>query len=302
LLSNQDFIRLSLETNLFFQRIMKEHLFFIEISLAPVETALISEAKALKEGFEQLLSETVHYADRAVSENVINSNEMVTPYTLRAEEMNSMLTGAGINTEITRAEYELTGLASFPESYFRESSESVVSNLNQRSMSLLERVIGFQKRLISLVSGCKIFITMYNEMLDHITHEAEYYMVLLKNLQNRELPKRTLCEELNFWNHLMAEHASFIDGMLDPSERDLKETARNFAEGFEKLVRECIRMAENRIIRESLQLTDGIRDFKRAGTEGILRCRIKSIIPPLLADHVLREANLYLRLLRTMNQ
>ena len=58
MLSNQEFIRISLETNLFFQRIMKGHSFFIEISLTPVETALIAEAEALKEGFEQLLAET----------------------------------------------------------------------------------------------------------------------------------------------------------------------------------------------------------------------------------------------------
>ena len=44
-------------------------------------------------------------------------------------------------------------------------------------------------------------------------------------------------------------------------------------------------------------LTQKFRDFKRAGVEGIETCRIKSIILPLLADHFLREANHYLRLL-----
>jgi len=301
LLSNQEFIRISLEINLFFQRIMKEHMFFIETSLSPVETAYIAEANALKEGFEHLLSETVYYANRAISISVINSNELVTPYTLRAEEVNSRLTGAGINTGITEAEYELVGLSSFPGDYYRGSSELIVSDLNQRTMNLLERVINFKKRILALAGGCKIFINLYDELLDHLIHEANYYMETLKSLQNKELPKQTLCEELNFWNHLMGEHALFIDGMLDPSERDLKGTARTFAQGFEKLVKECIRTAENQIKRESLQLTDGIRNFKRAGTEGILGCRIKSIIPPLLADHVLREANHYLRLLRMMN-
>ena len=44
-------------------------------------------------------------------------------------------------------------------------------------------------------------------------------------------------------------------------------------------------------------LTQKFRDFKQAGVEGIETCKIKSIILPLLADHVLREANHYLRLL-----
>ena len=40
------------------------------------------------------------------------------------------------------------------------------------------------------------------------------------------------------------------------------------------------------------------RDFKEAGVKGINNCEIKSIIVPLLADHVLREANHYLRILK----
>lgn len=301
MLSNQEFIIISLETNLFFQRIMKEHMLFIEISLTPVERSLIAEAGALKEEYEELLSETVYYANRAVSTSVINSNELVTPYTLRAEEATSRLTGASINTEITKAEYQLVGLPSFPGNYFRESSESIVSDLNQKSMDLVEKVINFQKRLLALSTGCKIFTTLYDEILDHITHEAEYYLEILKALRNKELPKRTLCEELNFWNHVMGGHASFIDGMLDPSERNLKQTARTFEEGFERLTKGCNRTTENQVKRESLPLTEEIRNFKRSATEGILRCSIKSIIPPLLADHVLREANYYLRLLRMMN-
>ena len=39
--------------------------------------------------------------------------------------------------------------------------------------------------------------------------------------------------------------------------------------------------------------TTKLRDFKAQATEGLLGCKIKSIILPLLADHVLREANHY---------
>jgi len=301
LLPNHEFIRISLEENLFFQRLMKEHMFFIETSLPPVNSDYITEAKNLKRGFEILLAETVHYANRAVTTDAIASNEFVTPYTLTAEELTSRLTGAELDTGITKAELELTGLPSIPADYYRESSVSIISDLNQRSISLLERVISFKKRILSLDNECKIFIFLYNELLDHIIHEAEYYLELLKALQKKELPQKNLCGELNFWNHIMAEHAMFIDGMLDPSERSLKENAMSFAEDYEKLVRECTRTAENQIKRESLQLTGGFRNFKRAGTEGILGCKIKSIIPPLLGDHVLREANHYLRLLRTLN-
>jgi len=277
LLSRQEFIKISIEINLFFQRIMKEHLFFIQTNLQPVNHAYITEADMLKKGFEQLLAETLYYARGVVSENALRSNEIVTPYTLRAEETTSMLTGASIDTGITRSEYKLIGA---PNCYYTEWLENVVYGLNSRTCFLLEKVIVFKRKVLALASKCKIFIDLYPEMLEHITYEAEYYMEMIKALQTRTLPKKTLCEELNFWNHVMGDHAGFIDGMLDPTEKSLKEVARNTAEVFEKLVEDCIKTSEEQIIKMSLESTEKIRDFKRTATEEILNCRIKTIIPP----------------------
>ena len=60
---------------------------------------------------------------------------------------------------------------------------------------------------------------------------------------------------------------------------------------------ETIRSVTDRTIRKTTEL----RDFKAAATKGSDACEIQSIFLPLLADHVLREANHYLRLLRLEN-
>ena len=49
----------------------------------------------------------------------------------------------------------------------------------------------------------------------------------------------------------------------------------------------------------TLTETINFRDFKKSGTEGIDECKIKSMMLPLMADHVLREANHYIRLLKS---
>ena len=51
------------------------------------------------------------------------------------------------------------------------------------------------------------------------------------------------------------------------------------------------------ITQDSIRETERLRDFKAAGTQGLLECKIQSIIIPLLGDHVLREANHYLCLM-----
>ena len=54
----------------------------------------------------------------------------------------------------------------------------------------------------------------------------------------------------------------------------------------------------NALTRKALKTTERYRDFKAAGVKEITGCDIRSVILPLLADHVLREANHYLRILK----
>lgn len=287
-----------METNLFFQRIMMEHLFFIETSLKPVETAYIDKAKLLRLKLEQLLTETVYYSNGVVSEQAYKSGEFITPYTLKAEEVTAKLTGTRINTTITDAEEELV---CNKNCYYEDWQASIAYDINARSICILNEVIELKTELIDLQSECEIFITLYPEMLEHLREEANYYLMLLKCLQSKEYHKMALCYELNFWNELMGEHAWFIDGMLDPTEMVIKRTAEDIAEEFMRLVDECITLGENQTMQKSFKTTGVIRNFKRSATEALLGCKLKSIIPPLLADHVLREANHYFKLLKNLS-
>jgi hypothetical protein len=57
------------------------------------------------------------------------------------------------------------------------------------------------------------------------------------------------------------------------------------------------RLPPGGVTSRSLRATQRIREFNTAGTQGLLDCRIRSVIIPLLGDHVLRESNHYFRLL-----
>lgn len=101
----------------------------------------------------------------------------------------------------------------------------------------------------------------------------------------------------------MAEHAKFIRGLLDPTENNLIDLANDFGNEFDELTAEAKAAMDASapladVTDESLKATEELRNFKAQGTQGILACKIRSIIIPLLGDHVLREANHFLRLLR----
>jgi hypothetical protein len=101
----------------------------------------------------------------------------------------------------------------------------------------------------------------------------------------------------------MAEHAKFIRGLLDPTENELFDKFTNFGKEFDQLIVESKAamnktIPQEKVTEDSLKATEEIRNFKRQGTEGLLACKIKSIIIPLLGDHTLREASHFLRLLK----
>ena len=124
-----------------------------------------------------------------------------------------------------------------------------------------------------------------------------YYNLLLKVQKQEQFSPNYLREQELFWNNIMKEHAEFIRGLLDPSENKLIMTANNFANDYNNILKKYLNNSTT-LTNISLQETINFRDFKIAGEEEILNCQIKSIIIPLLADHVLREVNHFIRILR----
>ena len=103
----------------------------------------------------------------------------------------------------------------------------------------------------------------------------------------------------------MMEHALFIRGLLDPTEENLIDSADEFADVFKDLIKDAQNMTDmtiNSVTNQTLNQTVQLKNFKQAGTQGIASCKIRSIILPLLADHVLREANHYIRILETYEE
>ncbi|MHB9946019.1 hypothetical protein CF095_11580 [Clostridium botulinum] len=302
MLSRREFIRQSLELHLFFGRIMKEHSFFLQIGFTPKDSRLMQQANAFRMEFDRLLADAIYLSNGVVSNSVLKSGEVVTPFTLKAEMASAYFTGVNIPIRLTEVE---TGLMGDSSTKVNPMLEEKVSMLNQRAMRLTRALAQFKTKILSDVICCRIFTVNYPLLIDHILREAKFYFQLVRRLQNREeinLEKEAY-EQETFWNRIMAEHSKFIRGLLDPTEDELIKTANNFANEFDELTEEAKEamdnaMAISKVTDDSLKATIEIKKFKAQGTQGLVECKIKSIIIPLLGDHTLREANHYLRLLK----
>jgi hypothetical protein len=306
MLSNNEFVRQSLELNLFFMRIAKEHSIFLEAGFTTRDQPFIEQAEMLKNIFSQMLVETIRMSNGIISQDAANSGELTTDLTIDAERETQFYTNIKIDTNITRLE---AALATSSPNEITVGTVRMVEDLNNRAIKAVQQLAGFKSNLLKNVLACRMFTTNYPLLLDHILREAKFYLRMLRMLQSREefnIAKEAAFQE-TFWNRIMAEHSKFIRGLLDPTEEKLFDTANDFGKRFDVLTLEARKLSEDMgllpaVTDMSLKNTVEIRDFKRQGTEGLIQCKIKSIAFPLLGDHVVREANHYIRMLKNFKQ
>lgn len=294
----KNYVVTSLETHLFFARIMKEHSLFLLASFPEKEVNFKKDADWYREQFERALSAVVRLANGNVGESILDSGEVVTEFTQKAERQTRKLTGISIDIRITQAQERLQ--AGYMENVDSDMVQRV-RRLNQRILRLLDGLIDLKERILKEVLSCELYTTNYPLLIEHILREAKLYRQTIMDVENGCVQEMSSKTTQMFWNQIMMEHAEFIRGLLDPTEYELIHTADDFARDYCELLdaaqkQDC--RVRDELTRKTLETTEKYRDFKMAGADGITKCNIRSIILPLLADHVLREANHYLRLLK----
>ena len=215
----REYVTLSLETHLFFGRTMKEHSLFLLAGFPAKETEFIQRADQFREEFEDGLRRTVKLADGIVSKSVLNSGEIVTEFTKKAECQTKNLTGIPIDIKITETEERIC--AGSRVTVNREIV-SRVRMLNRQILRSLNGLIAFKEEILREVRRCRLYTANYPLLIEHILREAKLYRQIISNLERRGRISSPDLRSLElFWNQIMMEHAQFIQGLLDPTECEL---------------------------------------------------------------------------------
>lgn len=294
----ENYAVLSIETHLFFARIMREHALFLEAGFPGKEEEWIKKADWFRGQFEELLRDVLRIANGRVNRCFLESGEMVTEFTAEAEKRTECLSGIPIDCNLSIQARKLQPVCACED--FRRL-HPFVHELNERARKLLNGFIEFKECILKEIGEGDLYNANYPLLIKHILREAKLYRASVEELMQNRMPSyRNLAETEKFWNRIMMEHAQFIRGLLDPCEEKLIDTADDFAKDYCALLeaaksQDCL---ATELRQKSLETTLKYREFKEAGAKGILNCRISSIILPLLADHVLREVNHYIRLLK----
>lgn len=202
------------------------------------------------------------------------------------------------------------------KAYQVPNNVTLVRRLNEESIELAHGFRNFKRNLLILIINCKISGFNFPLLVDHIAREAEYFMRTLKKFNEGILEpiQDAIINENVFWLKIMMEHSRFIASLMDASERNLVNTARKFGDDFEILLNQA-RDVESMLYqkkptypiigkmnKDSENAATELRAFKKAGLDLIRSCQIRNVINPLLADHVVREADHFLYMIHVLEE
>ncbi|KQL37763.1 hypothetical protein AN960_16020 [Bacillus sp. FJAT-25509] len=202
------------------------------------------------------------------------------------------------------------GIGNKAQSFSLQTDPQQIKQFNNEVHQAASMIWAYKRKILNLLLTCKITGNNFPLLVDHTSREAAYFANRLTELNNGQLQPlpAAIIQENVFFLRIMADHAKFIGHLLDPSERKLVDQAREFSHDFDQLLYQAVDLESMRPQSETVPILDqfldenrvsvkSLRDFKKTARDLIEACRIKSIIHPLLADHVFREADRFLHII-----
>jgi hypothetical protein len=188
---------------------------------------------------------------------------------------------------------------------------ATIIHFNMEVHAAVSYIWAFKRKILSLILTCQLpGQNNFPLLVDHVSREANYFRNRLDELNQGRLEPLpdSIIDENVFFLRIMADHAKFIGHLLDPSERKLVEQAREFSHDFDQLLYQARDLDSMRpqsqtppilsqFLDQNRVSVKSLRDFKKTARDLIAQCKIKSIIHPLLADHVFREAERFLEII-----
>jgi hypothetical protein len=156
-----------------------------------------------------------------------------------------------------------------------------LADTNRSTGELVRRFLDFKHTAQRMQESGQLKSLAWPTFFEHVALEGERFAKRLDQFSagNVGLERG---EVLDFWSRIMADHADFVAHLLDPAEKALIQKAMDAATQW--------RAAKGMDAAKVDGTLDEFIAFKKTAQAGVEGGKIKSIIHPILADHVLREA------------
>ena len=305
MLTEEEFYKESIDTNLYYLRTLRDFCINIELSFYG-DNPYKSRAALLARRSQDLGREIVTLTNGKVPTKGIDYQIYYTEYTLPIERLTEKLFGINLATDITEMELKL-----IPTDTFDINDEIIKSmtSMNERAVDIANEFIMLAREIRGEMTSNNLFSYSYPTMYNFMIITIELYIGELNRLKEmiRKDPIIALDTEYGY-NITAYEITSFLRGLIDPNANSYIEVLNNILnEIYPQLLEDYNSLPlspENQksLTERSIAVIRRIRLLIRDMLRDLLDAKLYFIIEPLAIDNFYRNINYFLYVLDANNK
>ena len=305
MLTEEEFYKESIDTNLYYLRTLRNFCINIELSFYG-DNPYKSRAALLARRSQDLGREIVTLTNGKVPTKGIDYQIYYTEYTLPIERLTEKLFGINLATDITEMELKL-----IPTDTFDINDEIIKSmtSMNERAVDIANEFIMLAREIRGEMTSNNLFSYSYPTMYNFMIITIELYIGELNRLKEMIKKDPIIALDTEYGYNITAyEITSFLRGLIDPNATQYIEVLNNILnEIYPQLLEDYNSLPlspenQQNLTERSIAVIRRIRLLITDMLKDLLAAKLYFIIEPLAIDNFYRNINYFLYALDANNK
>ena len=297
MLTEEEFYKQSIDTNLYYLRTLRDFCINIELSFYG-DNPYKGRAALLARESQDLGREIVTLTNGKVPSKGLNYQIFYTEYTLPIERLTEKLFNLNLGTDITEMQLKLT-----PTDTFEVNDELIttLTSFNDRATSIANEFINFAREIRDEMTSNNLFSYSYPTMYNFMIITIELYIGELNRLKERIRKDPIIALDTEYGYNITAyEITSFLRGLIDPNATSYIEVLNNILnEIYPQLLEDYNSLPlspenQQNLTERSIAVIRRIRLLISNMLRDLLDAKLYFIIEPLAIDNFYRNINYFL--------
>ena len=304
MLTEEEFYKESIDTNLYYLRTLRDFCINIELSFYG-DNPYKSRAALLARRSQDLGREIVTLTNGKVPTKGIDYQIYYTEYTLPIERLTEKLFGINLATDITEMELKL-----IPTDTFDINDEIIKSmtSMNERAVDIANEFIMLAREIRGEMTSNNLFSYSYPTMYNFMIITIKLYIGELNRLKEMIKKDPIIALDTEYGYNITAyEITSFLRGLIDPNATQYIEVLNNILnEIYPQLLEDYNSLPlspenQQNLTERSIAVIRRIRLLITDMLKDLLAAKLYFIIEPLAIDKFYRNINYFLYALNANN-
>lgn len=297
MLTEEEFCKESIDTNLYYLRTLRDFCINIELSFYG-DNPYKGRAALLARESQDLGREIVTLTNGKVPSKGLNYQIFYTEYTLPIERLTEKLFNLNLGTDITEMQLKLT-----PTDTFEVNDELIttLTSFNDRATSIANEFINLAREIRGEMTSNNLFSYSYPTMYNFMIITIELYIGELNRLKERIRKDPIIALDTEYGYNITAyEITSFLRGLIDPNATSYIEVLNNILnEIYPELLEDYNSLPlspenQQNLTERSIAVIRRIRLLISNMLRDLLDAKLYFIIEPLAIDNFYRNINYFL--------